>query len=106
MTPEETEQRFRRLEIPMPPDRLRERCLEALARGRQASGSAGARWSPALALAASFLVFALIAWLVATSRPAGRSSAQEPGLAKFHLPAFTFRTMDHQPAKVFINGLE
>jgi hypothetical protein len=60
MTPEELESRLRSLQTPLPPERLRERCLKAPSRGP------GPR---ALAVAASFLVVALSAWLIATQKP-------------------------------------
>jgi hypothetical protein len=106
MTDEEIEKRLQLLQTPLPPDRLRKRCLEVLAESKERRGAAGERRNPTMALVASFLVFALVAWLVMNIDPAGRPSVRPQAPAELHLPAFTFRTMDHQAVKVFVNGME
>ena len=68
MTPEEIESRLRSLQTPLPPERLRERCLKARTR------SLGPR---ALAVAASFFVVALSAWLIAGWLRRNRSAAAD-----------------------------
>jgi hypothetical protein len=62
MTPDDVEARLQALRTPMPPDRLRERCLAPRRRPRAA-------W---LALGASFLMGGLSVWLIAMPKPPSR----------------------------------